>query len=49
MELRRLCLINELEKQGFYESRDGKSLRKLSLQELECEAIRLPELKEIAK
>ncbi|WP_083465533.1 Fur-regulated basic protein FbpA [Thalassobacillus sp. C254] len=49
MELRRQYLIDELEKQGFYESREGKPLRSLSLQEIECEYVRLPELKEIAE
>ncbi|WP_088033483.1 Fur-regulated basic protein FbpA [Evansella clarkii] len=47
MLLRRAILIQELERQGFFEARDGRPLRKLTLQELEVEYVRLPELKEI--
>ena len=51
MYLRRIAeqerMINELVRLGFVEARDGRSLRNLSIQELQLEYVRLPELKEI--
>ncbi|QKS71930.1 hypothetical protein FLK61_35270 [Paenalkalicoccus suaedae] len=43
-ELRRVCIIDELHNMQFYESRDKRPLNSLSLQELELERIRLPEV-----
>lgn len=44
MELRRQCIIQELNRKNFYEARDGRMLGKLSLEELEVERVRLPEV-----
>lgn len=47
MELRRQVILQELHKLGFFESRDGRMLKRLTLQELELERVRLPELREV--
>ena len=47
MLLRKAIIIQELERKGFYESRDGRNFNDLSLQDLEIERVRLPELKEL--
>ncbi|SDI18360.1 hypothetical protein SAMN05192534_12424 [Alteribacillus persepolensis] len=46
MELRRQVLLQELQKQSFYVAHDGRLLRELSLEELETERVRLPEIME---
>ncbi|WP_158738650.1 hypothetical protein [Alteribacillus sp. YIM 98480] len=47
MELRRQVLLQELQEQGFYLAIDGRLLSELSLEELEIERVRLPELREV--
>lgn len=47
MELRRQVIIQELQRKRFYLARDGRLLQELSLQELERERVRLPELREV--
>ncbi|MFD2704060.1 hypothetical protein [Salibacterium lacus] len=44
MELRGQVLIKELEQQGFFLALDGRMLNELSVQELEREKVRLPEV-----
>ncbi|MFZ4452065.1 Fur-regulated basic protein FbpA [Salibacterium aidingense] len=47
MELRRQALIKELEQKGFFLAIDGRLLNELSIQELEREKIRLPEVMQL--
>ncbi|MBU9711095.1 hypothetical protein [Evansella tamaricis] len=49
MQLRRAVIIQELERQGIFETAEGKPLTSLSLNELEKARIRLPELREVAE
>ncbi|MCR6111778.1 hypothetical protein HXA35_15625 [Bacillus sp. A301a_S52] len=44
MELRRQILLQELKQKNLYLARDGRLLDQLTLQELEVERVRLPEI-----
>ncbi|QKS70226.1 hypothetical protein FLK61_26045 [Paenalkalicoccus suaedae] len=47
--LRKACIIAELQKMQIYESRDKRSLTALTLEELEVELVRAPEVRELER